>query len=320
MSLTNRYDFVLLFDVKDGNPNGDPDAGNLPRTDAETGHGLMTDVALKRKVRNFVALVRAPDQVEAEPVPGERRCEIYVREKAILNLQNQRAYSALNLDAPAEEAAGSEVEEGDAKSKKKPGKDKRKGSGDEVDKARLWMCQNFFDVRTFGAVMSTGVNCGQVRGPVQLTFARSVDPIVALEHTITRMAVATEAEAEKQQGDNRTMGRKHTVPYGLYVAHGFVSAFLAKQTGFGEDDLELLWQSLEHMFEHDRSAARGEMSTRGLYVFKHESELGNAHAHELFKRVTAKKRVDTPRDFGDYEVSVDDANLPANVKLQRKVG
>ena len=320
MSLENRYDFVLLFDVKDGNPNGDPDAGNLPRTDAETGHGLMTDVALKRKARNFVALVRAPDQIEAEPAPGEKRYEIYVREKAILNLQNQRAYSALKLDAPVEEAADPEGEQVDAKAKKKAGKDKRKGSGDDVDKARLWMCQNFFDVRTFGAVMSTGVNCGQVRGPVQLTFARSVDPIVPLEHAITRMAVATEAEAEKQQGDNRTMGRKHTVPYGLYVAHGFVSAFLAKQTGFGEDDLELLWQSFEHMFEHDRSAARGEMSTRGLYVFKHASELGNAHAHELFKRVTAKKRVDTPRDFSDYEVSVDDANLPANVKLLRKVG
>ena len=320
MSLANRYDFVLLFDVKDGNPNGDPDAGNLPRTDAETGHGLMTDVALKRKIRNFVALVRVPDQAEDMPAPGEKRCEIYVREKAILNLQNQRAYSALQLDVPAEDVAGADFEEADSKTKKKAGKDKRKGSGDEVDKARLWMCQNFFDVRTFGAVMSTGVNCGQVRGPVQLTFARSVDPIVPLEHTITRMAVATEAEAEKQQGDNRTMGRKHTVPYGLYVAHGFVSAFLAKQTGFGEDDLELLWQSLEYMFEHDRSAARGEMTTRGLYVFKHDSELGNAHAHELFKRITAKKRVDTPRDFSDYEVSVDDANLPENVTLLRKVG
>ena len=320
MSLMNRYDFVLLFDVKDGNPNGDPDAGNLPRTDAESGHGLMTDVALKRKVRNFVALVRAQDQTKVEPAPGEKRCEIYVREKAILNLQNQRAYSALKLDAPAEEAGGTEGEEVETKGKQKAGKDKRKGSGDEVDKARLWMCQNFFDVRTFGAVMSTGVNCGQVRGPVQLTFARSVDPIVPLEHAITRMAVATEAEAEKQQGDNRTMGRKHTVPYGLYVAHGFVSAFLAKQTGFGEDDLELVWQSLEHMFEHDRSAARGEMSTRGLYVFKHGSELGNAHAYELFKRVTAKKRVDSPRDFVDYVVSVDDSNLPPNVQLLRKVG
>jgi CRISPR-associated protein Csd2 len=317
MTLTNRYDFVLLFDVKDGNPNGDPDAGNLPRLDAETGHGLMTDVSLKRKVRNFVALTR--DQSDAMPEHGTKRSEIYVREKAILNLQRQRAYSALKLDAPVEEGAQAEAEDADAK-KKKPGKDKRKGSGDEVDKARNWMCQNFYDVRTFGAVMSTGVNCGQVRGPVQLTFARSIDPIVTLEHSITRMAVATEAEAEKQQGDNRTMGRKHTVPYGLYAAHGFVSAFLGKQTGFGEDDLELLWQALENMFEHDRSAARGEMSTRGLYVFKHDSELGNAHAHDLFKRIAAKKRVDVPRSFDDYEVAVKEEGMPAGVTLLRKVG
>lgn len=314
MSLTNRYDFVLLFDVKDGNPNGDPDAGNLPRLDAETGHGLMTDVSLKRKVRNFVALTR--DQSESAPEPGTKRSEIYVREKAILNLQHQRAYSALKLDAPAEEVA----EGDDTGAKKKPGKEKRKGSGDDVDKARAWMCQNFFDVRTFGAVMSTGINCGQVRGPVQLTFARSVDPIVAHEHSITRMAVSTEAEAEKQQGDNRTMGRKHTVPYGLYMAHGFVSAFLGKQTGFGEDDLDLLWQALENMFEHDRSAARGEMSTRGLYVFKHDSELGNAHAHELFKRISAKKNVDVPRNFEDYDITVNEDALPNGVKLIRKIG
>ena len=323
MSLNHRYDFVLLFDVKDGNPNGDPDGGNLPRTDVETGHGLTTDVSLKRKIRNFVTMVRHADQTEAEPAPGEKRFEIYVREKAILNLQNQRAYSALKLDAPAEvgpEATEATEETGDPKSKKKGAKSERKGSGEDVKKARNWMCQNFFDVRTFGAVMSTGVNCGQVRGPVQLTFARSYDPIVPAEHAITRMAVATEAEAEKQQGDNRTMGRKHTVPYGLYVAHGFVSAFLAKQTGFDEDDLELLWQSLEDMFEHDRSAARGEMSTRGLYVFKHDSELGNAHAQQLFKRITAKKKTEMPRDFEDYEVRVDDADLPAHVQLIRKVG
>ena len=320
MTLNNRYDFVLLFDVKDGNPNGDPDAGNLPRTDAETGHGLTTDVALKRKVRNFVAMVRSADQTEAVPAPGEKRFEIYVREKAILNVQNQRAYSALKLDAPVEVDPEVSEEPVDPKNKKKGAKSERKGSGEEVNKARSWMCQNFFDVRTFGAVMSTGVNCGQVRGPVQLTFARSFDPIVPAEHAITRMAVATAAEAAKQQGDNRTMGRKHTVPYGLYVAHGFVSAFLAKQTGFGEDDLELLWQSLEHMFEHDRSAARGEMTTRGLYVFKHDSELGNAHAQQLFKRITAKKKTEAPRDFDDYEVGVDDADLPAHVQLIRKVG
>ena len=188
-----------------------------------------------------------------------------------------------------------------------------------MDLARKWMCQNFFDVRTFGAVMSTGPNAGQVRGPVQLTFARSIDPIVALEHSITRMAVATEAEAEKQQGDNRTMGRKHTVPYGLYMAHGFVSSFLAKQTGFGTDDLELLWQSLENMFEHDRSAARGEMSTRGLYVFKHDSELGNAHAHKLFDRIKATRNVEVPRNFSDYDVAVDESAMPAGVTLLRKV-
>jgi CRISPR-associated protein Csd2 len=315
MNLTNRYDFVLLFDVKDGNPNGDPDAGNLPRLDAETGHGLMTDVALKRKVRNFVALTR--DQTETAPEAGEKQCEIYVREKAILNLQHQRAYSALKLDAPAEDAA--EGADGEDKKAKKGGKEKRKGSEGDVDLARRWMCQNFFDVRTFGAVMSTKTNAGQVRGPVQLTFARSIDPIVALEHSITRMAVATEAEAEKQQGDNRTMGRKHTVPYGLYMAHGFVSSFLAKQTGFGEDDLELLWQALENMFEHDRSAARGEMSTRGLYVFKHDSELGNAHAHTLFERIKATKKVDVPRSFSDYDVAVDESAMPSGVTLLRKI-
>lgn len=314
MSLNKRYDFVLLFDVRDGNPNGDPDAGNLPRLDAESGHGLVTDVALKRKIRNFVALTH--DQAQIDPQPGEKRFEIYVREKAILNLQHHRAYSALKLDAPAAEA----TEEGSDKSKEKAARGKRKGSADEVERARQWMCQNFFDIRTFGAVMSTGTNAGQVRGPVQLTFARSVDPIVALEHSITRMAVSTEAEAEKQQGDNRTMGRKHTVPYGLYVAHGFVSAFLAKQTGFGSDDLELLWQALENMFEHDRSASRGEMSTRGLYVFEHDSELGNAHAHALFDLVQVRRRGELPRSFTDYEVSIDTTAVPAGVRLIRRLG
>ncbi len=306
MNLANRYDFVLIFDVKDGNPNGDPDAGNMPRLDAESGHGLVTDVAIKRKIRNFVGLVKEQDV--REPEVGEKRFEIYVREKAILNRQNQRAYAALKLDVveAAVEDDAVIAEDTDAK-KKKPVKEKRKGSADEVGKARQWMCQNFFDVRTFGAVMSTGINCGQVRGPVQLTFARSVEPIVALEHTITRMAVATEGEAEKQQGDNRTMGRKHTVPYGVYVAHGFVSSFLAKQTGFGEDDLELLWQALSQMFEHDRSAARGEMSTRGLYVFKHDSELGNAPAHALFERLQVKpvEAGAVARSFDAYAVAFD---------------
>ncbi|MBK8455544.1 MAG: type I-C CRISPR-associated protein Cas7/Csd2 [Thiofilum sp.] len=293
MSLNHRYDFVLLFDVKDGNPNGDPDAGNLPRVDAETGQGLVTDVSLKRKVRNFVGLLHN------EQAPYE----IYVKEKAILNKQHERAYQAI--------PGGAELLAGDDK--------KRKG-GDKVEEARQWMCQNFYDVRTFGAVMSTGVNCGQVRGPVQITFARSIDPVIASEHSITRMAVATEKEAENQGGDNRTMGRKFTVPYGLYVAHGFVSAHLADQTGFSEDDLELLWQSLSQMFEHDRSAARGEMATRGLYVFKHEGKLGNAPAYSLFERIKAEKQVEVPRSFADYVVTVDEAHLPNGVELQRRIG
>lgn len=291
MSLSHRYDFVLLFEVKDGNPNGDPDAGNLPRLDAESGHGLVTDVSLKRKVRNFVGLVKG----ETPPY------EIYVKEKAVLNKTHERAY------------------EGIGKAELLKGDDKKRKGGDAVGEARDWMCKNFFDVRTFGAVMSTGINCGQVRGPVQLTFARSVDPIIAQEHSITRMAVATEAEAEKQDGDNRTMGRKHTVPYGLYVAHGFVSSFLAKQTGFSEDDLELLWRALGQMFEHDRSAARGEMATRGLYVFKHESELGNAPAHALFERIQAVKNTEVPRSFKDYNVTVNAEDMPAGVALLRKV-
>lgn len=298
--ITGRLDFVLLFDVKDGNPNGDPDAGNMPRIDAETGHGLMTDVALKRKLRNFVQLVKG-----AQPP-----YDIYIKEKAVLEQTHRKAYGAIGAEA---ELAGDD----DPKAKKK-----RKGSADSVDKARAWICQNFFDVRTFGAVMSTGVNCGQVRGPVQMTFARSADPIVANEHAITRMAVATQAEADKQEGDNRTMGRKHTVPYALYRSHGFVSAFLAKQTGFSAEDLELLLQGLEQMFEHDRSAARGEMSTRGLLVFQHDSELGNAHAHALFDRVRIqlKEGVTAPRSFSDYEVSVDDASLPTGVRLLRRIG
>ena len=316
-NLARRYDFVLVFDVRDGNPNGDPDAGNMPRLDAESGHGLVTDVSLKRKVRNFVGLVK--EQEERAPVDGEKRFEIYVREKAILNHQHQRAYSALNLDAAPEEQAEEATENvaTDAK-KKKPAKEKRKGSADDVNQARKWMCQNFFDVRTFGAVMSTGVNCGQVRGPVQLTFARSVEPIVALEHSITRMAVATEGEAEKQQGDNRTMGRKHTVPYGVYVAHGFVSSFLAKQTGFGEEDLELLFQALSQMFEHDRSAARGEMATRGLYVFKHDSELGNAPAHALFDRLKVQPKApgEVARSFDAYTVAFDGQELAVGQSIQ----
>lgn len=206
---------------------------------------------------------------------------------------------------------------------KKGGKPARKGSGDELERARAWMCQNFLDVRTFGAVMSTGTNAGQVRGPVQLTFARSVDPVVALEHSITRVAVATEAEAEKQHGDNRTMGRKHTVPYGLYRAHGFLSVFLAEQTGFDDTDLELLWQALEFMFEHDRSAARGQMNTRGLYVFEHATALGNAHAHALFDRLTVTRARDAAapaRDFSAYSVDFDGRSLGVGERIEAAPG
>lgn len=301
MNLENRYDFVYLFDVKDGNPNGDPDAGNLPRVDAETGRGLITDVCLKRKVRNFVSLMNN------EQPPHD----IYIKEKAILNQVHEKAYESIG----ANEELGEDAAD-------KKSKSKRKGSADSVNKARNWICQNFYDVRTFGAVMSTGVNCGQVRGPVQLTFARSIDPVVSQEHSITRMAVATKEEAEKQSGDNRTMGRKFTVPYGLYRCHGFISAHLAQQTGFSEDDLELLLQALESMFEHDRSAARGEMTTRGLYVFKHNNKLGNAPAHRLFERITASLKDETkpPRDFGDYQISIDGENLPTGVELTQRVG
>lgn len=287
-STINRAEFVFIFDVKDGNPNGDPDAGNLPRVDTETGNGLVTDVCLKRKIRNYVGIVKG----EQPPY------EIYVKEKAVLNKTHERAYEAIGVDISGDEK-------------------KRKGGGDNVGKARDWMCKNFFDVRTFGAVMSTGVNCGQVRGPVQLTFARSVDPIVPLEHSITRMAVATEKEAEKQDGDNRTMGRKHTISYGLYVARGFISGHLAQQTGFSEEDFDLLVESLTNMFDHDRSAARGEMATRGLYIFRHNSPLGKAPAHELLDRVGIKRNsgVEVPRSFTDYTVTVDESSLPDGVEL-----
>ena len=307
MSLSNRYDFALIFDVRDGNPNGDPDAGNLPRMDAESGHGLVTDVSLKRKVRNFVGLVQG----------DKPRFDIFVREKAVLNQQIERAYET-SAEVGSALAAWKEWQK-DKETNPKPARHYE-------DVAKDWMCDNFFDVRAFGAVMSTGdkdaesklrKTAGQVRGPVQLTFARSVDPIVALEHSITRMAVTNEKDLEKE----RTMGRKHTVPYGVYVSHGFISAFLAKQTGFSEEDLELLWQSLEHMFEHDRSAARGEMATRGLIVFKHDSELGNAHAHSLFDRVKIKRKegVEVPRAFSDYELTIDEAGMPAGVKMIRRV-
>lgn len=294
--ITRRYDFALLFDVKDGNPNGDPDAGNSPRVDPETGHGLVSDVSLKRKLRNFVSLVKSDP---ATSTPGDGY-DIYVKERAILNQQHERAYQALGL---------------------KPGEKTQKGEESPEERARRWMCQTFFDIRMFGAVMTTKVNAGQVRGPVQLTFSRSIDPIVSLEQAITRMAVTTEKESDKQEGGNRTMGRKEIVPYGLYRAHGFVSPHLAAQTGFSDVDLELLWQGLEKMFEFDRSAARGEMTTRRLVVFEHESALGNAPAHRLFDRLRVRRKDEArpPRAYGDYEVTLDTSGLPAGMHVHDRV-
>ena len=280
--LKNRIDFVYIFDVQDGNPNGDPDAGNLPRVDAETGMGLVTDVCLKRKVRNYV-------QVAKDCAEGY---DIFIKEKAVLNK---------SIDAAHDEESV-------------------KNATDKTSAARDVMCRKFFDIRTFGAVMSTGKNAGQVRGPIQFTFARSVDPIVAMEHSITRMAVATEKEAEKQGGDNRTMGRKATVPYGLYVCHGFISANLAKQTGFSEEDLALFWEALKNMFDVDRSAARGLMSAQKLIVFKHDSELGNAPANKLFDLVKIEKQSDcVPRKFEDYIVTIDRDSVPAGVTIEEMI-
>ncbi len=288
--ISSRYEFVYLFDVENGNPNGDPDAGNLPRVDPETNHGIVTDVCLKRKIRNYVELTKE----------GKSPYEIYIREKAILNQTHERAHKAIGAKT---QAAGGEG---------------RRGSRDEVERARAWMCANFFDVRTFGAVMSLGINCGQVRGPAQMNFARSIEPIVPREITITRMAVATEREAEIQKGDNRTMGRKNIVPYGLYRAEGYISAHLAKQTGFSTDDLDLFWEALENMFEHDHSAARGKMAARKLFVFKHAGALGNAPAHKLFELIAVQPSHDgaTPaREFGHYNVVVHRDRLPAKVEL-----
>lgn len=353
MAIQNRYEFVLLFEVRDGNPNGDPDAGNLPRLDPETGHGITTDVCLKRKVRNYVGMTKGYKSPH----------DIYIKEKAVLGRAHFEAFEQLGIQLGEEAKAAvpsgiaeqvgelelpegmsvEVIEDGSSQLVVAPVMDKkeaqkwlkeselskevkgfftrilkevktRKPKQEESEKGRAKMCETFFDIRTFGAVLAlkTAPNCGQVRGPVQLTFARSTDPIVALEHSITRMAVATEAEAEKQQGDNRTMGRKHTVPYGLYRAHGFISAHLAAQTRFSDEDLNLFWEALINMFDHDRSAARGEMATRGLFVFKHESALGNASAHKLFDRITVKRNgeVAVPRAFSDYTLLVDGAEMP----------
>lgn len=311
-TLSRRHDFVLIFDVANGNPNGDPDAGNQPRLDPETGHGLVSDVSLKRKIRNYVELA----------YEGREGHHIYVQEGAILNEKHRQAYIAKRPDDP------------------KAKRDAKLNPKDDAEARALrdWMCANFFDVRSFGAVMSTGINCGQVKGPVQLTFADSVEPILPAEITITRMAATNEAEKKKaeegsdgdQRTDNRTMGRKYIVPYGLYVAHGFVSAKFAERTGFSEADLDLLFEALKNAFEHDRAAARGEMATRRLIVFRHENALGNAPAHELFERVQVGRNLGgefreigdpglgnqpPARKFGDYIIQIDRENLPAGVEI-----
>ena len=279
-AIKNRYDFVYLFDVQDGNPNGDPDGDNAPRTDYETGQGLVTDVCLKRKVRNYVQIKMGEDQLN----------QIFVKEGAVLNNEIKKAYKALDL------------------------KPKEKGKeSDNKDKARQYMCEHYYDIRTFGAVMSTGDNAGQVRGAVQLTFARSIDPVMTSEHTVTRMAVTDEKDKDKES----TMGRKATVPYGLYRAHGFISAALARETTFSEDDLDLLWEALKNMFDLDRSAARGLMAARRLIVFKHDDDLGNAPAHKLFElvKVEAKDPNRPARSFSDYEITIDESKLPKGVQL-----
>jgi CRISPR-associated protein Csd2 len=293
-TIKNRYEFVILFDVENGNPNGDPDAGNMPRIDPETGYGLVTDVCLKRKIRNYVETVK-------EDAPGYR---IYVKDGVPLNRSDKEACDAIGVKAD--------------KLKEEKKKD------DQLDaKLRDYMCLNFFDIRTFGAVMTTFVkgalNCGQVRGPVQLGFARSIDPIMPQEVTITRLAITTEEDAEKKGTE---MGRKYIVPYGLYRCEGYVSANLArKTTGFSEEDLELLWQAIINMFEYDHSAARGKMSVRELIVFKHDTELGCAPAYKLFDAVHVEKNGDVvyPRAYTDYKVTVDSASLPAGVTCQRKI-
>src|SRR5215216_4763188 len=285
-AINNRYEFVLLYDVENGNPNGDPDAGNMPRIDPETGYGIVTDVCLKRKVRNYAELVKGDST-------GYR---IYVKEGTPLNQNHVEAYRSVD---------GLE-----------PGK---KANAEGVNNARKWMCANFFDVRTFGAVMSTGDNCGQVRGPIQINFSRSIDPIVQQEVTITRQTVTKIEDAEKE----RTIGRKHIVPYGLYRAEGYISAKLAndetKGTGFSEEDLELFWDALVNMFEHDHSAARGKMAARRLFVFKHDSDLGNAPSHKLFELVKVEKCANPSRQFIDYEVTIDKTGVPQGVELIEKI-
>ncbi|MFR9503785.1 MAG: type I-C CRISPR-associated protein Cas7/Csd2 [Rikenellaceae bacterium] len=285
MIIKNRYEFVLLFDVKDGNPNGDPDNDNAPRTDPQTGEGIVTDVCLKRKVRNYVQMVCGDEA-------GKR---IYIKERAVLNKLINEAYKQPEVE---------EVE-----------------GYDKVHQAREWMCAQYWDIRTFGALMTSGKNAGAVRGPVQMTFARSVEPIIPVDNCVVRQAVATEKESEKQKGENRTMGRKYSVPYALYVGYGYISANLAAQSNFTEDDLELFWQGLENMFEDDRSSLRGQMAVRKLIIFKHNSKLGNAPASRLFDliEVTPKDPMNVARNFKDYCVTIDREALPKGVKLIEKI-
>ena len=284
-ALKNRYEFVLFFEVENGNPNGDPDAGNMPRIDPETSQGLVTDVCLKRKIRNYVDLSQG----------DKDKFDIYVRENAVLNETNLLAYKELDIKP---------------ESKKLPKK------AEDAVAVVQYMCNRFFDIRSFGAVMTTEVNCGQVRGPVQLGFSKSLDAIVPQEVTITRMAVTNVKDAEKE----KTMGRKHIVPYALYRTEGYISAALAQRTGFSEEDLELLWEALLNMFEHDHSAARGRMASRKLIIFKHDSALGNAPAHKLFDLVTVSRcNLDAPpRNYKDYQICVDAAHLPAGVSIEER--
>jgi CRISPR-associated protein Csd2 len=284
--VTNRYDFIYLFDCQDGNPNGDPDADNAPRFDPESFQGLVTDVCLKRKIRDFVAVSKS------SAAGTEEGYDIFVMSGHSLESRQGQPYEHLKLEPKTKDR-------------------------DQIKSARDWMCKNFFDVRTFGAVMSTtDFNCGQVRGPVQMTFARSLDRIFSTEHGITRVAY-TKEDKKKESAGNTEMGRKHTIAYGLYKSHGFVNAYLAPKTGFTEADLSLLWDALGGMWDLDRSAARGLVTPRGLFVFRHESALGDAPAHELFERVTVEHRegVETPRSFKDYEVRVDEKDLPAGITL-----
>jgi CRISPR-associated protein Csd2 len=285
-AIQNRYEFVYLFDVTNGNPNGDPDSGNMPRIETESQKGLVTDVSLKRKVRNFVDMSKG----------GQPPHAIYMQERAVLNNFHKKAYEALGVKVEAKKLPKEEA---------------------KARELTAWMCRNFYDIRTFGAVMTTDVNCGQVRGPVQMTFGQSIDPIVPQEISITRSSVTNERDADKE----RTMGRKHIVPYGLYRAHGFISANLAERTGFSDADLALYWEALQNMLDHDRSAARGEMNARKLVVFKHATKLGNAPAHKLFDAVTVKAKADVkvPRKFGDYDIGVDRAVIPKDVEVNERI-